>query len=71
MAIFCAIPVKAGVDTTKDTITAETLLEGVTAHDASGAPITGTLKITKSTAFVPNIVLVSACVPITKAVVEE
>ena len=30
------------IDLTADTVTAETLLEGYTAHDASGAPITGT-----------------------------
>lgn len=30
------------VDLTADTITPETLMEGVTAHDASGAPIVGT-----------------------------
>ena len=31
------------IDLTADTITAAQLLEGVTAHDKSGAPITGTL----------------------------
>ena len=33
----------SGVDTSADTVTAETMLEGVTAHDASGEPITGTI----------------------------
>lgn len=32
------------IDLTEDTVTAETLLEGHTAHDASGALIVGTLK---------------------------
>lgn len=32
------------VDLTNDTVTPETLSEGVTAHDASGALITGTMK---------------------------
>ena len=31
------------IDLTSDTVTPETLLEGVTAHDASGAVIVGTL----------------------------
>ena len=31
-------------DLTGDTVTPETLLEGVTAHDCSGAPITGEAK---------------------------
>ncbi len=31
------------MDLTSDTVTPETLLEGVTAHDASGAAIVGTL----------------------------
>ena len=30
------------IDLTQDTITADKLAEGVTAHDKSGAPITGT-----------------------------
>lgn len=32
------------VDLTKDTVTADKLLKGATAHDASGEPITGTLE---------------------------
>ena len=31
------------VDLTKDTVTADKLLKGATAHDASGEPITGTM----------------------------
>lgn len=37
-----SIPI--GVDTSNDTVTPETLAEGVTAHDASGAQITGTME---------------------------
>lgn len=33
------------IDLTDDTVTADSLLEGVTAHDASGAVITGTYTI--------------------------
>ena len=33
------------IDLTSDTITAGTLVEGLTAHSANGAPITGTLPI--------------------------
>ena len=33
------------IDLTSDTVTAETLLAGYTAHDASGAVITGTYTI--------------------------
>lgn len=43
------LPIKAnviqgegGTDTSKDTVTPETLLEGVTAHNAAGEPIVGT-----------------------------
>ena len=32
------------LDLTEDTITSDDLLSGVTAHDASGAPIVGTLR---------------------------
>ena len=32
------------VDLTADTVTADKLLKGATAHDASGEPITGTMK---------------------------
>lgn len=32
------------IDLTEDTVTAETLLTGITAHDASGAIITGTMR---------------------------
>ena len=32
------------VDLTKDTVTADKLLKGATAHDASGEPITGTME---------------------------
>ena len=35
--------IQTGTDTSKDTVTAETMLEGVTAHDASGEPIAGTI----------------------------
>lgn len=31
------------IDLTGDTVTASNLAQGVTAHDASGAPITGTM----------------------------
>ena len=33
---------KLGVDTSKDTVTADKLLKGVTAHDKNGKLITGT-----------------------------
>lgn len=33
------------IDLTSDTVTADTLAEGVTAHDKSGAVITGTMKV--------------------------
>lgn len=33
------------IDLTNDSVTPETLLEGATAHDASGNPITGTLSL--------------------------
>ena len=33
-----------GVDTSSDTVTADTLSEGITAHDAAGTKITGTVK---------------------------
>ena len=34
---------EGGVDTSQDTVTADAMLEGTTAHDASGEPITGTI----------------------------
>lgn len=34
------------IDLSGDTVTPETLPEGVTSHNAAGAPITGKLKIT-------------------------
>lgn len=37
------------IDLTNDTITASDLLSGVTAHDASGAIITGTLRAMTTT----------------------
>lgn len=37
---------KALIDLTNDTVTPETLAEGITAHDASGERITGTMKST-------------------------
>ena len=40
---------KVLIDLTGDTVTAAKLAKGVTAHDKSGAPITGTLDITKET----------------------
>lgn len=40
------------MDLTGDTVTPETLAEGVTAHDASGEPIVGTMKPEKSTVSV-------------------
>ena len=33
-----------GIDTSEDTVTSETMLEGVTAHDASGQQITGNIQ---------------------------
>lgn len=36
------------IDLTEDTVTPETLKQGVTAHDASGEIITGTLSIALS-----------------------
>ena len=36
------------VDLTEDTITADKLYKGVTAHDKSGAPLTGTAEVTVS-----------------------
>ena len=38
------------LDLTGDSVTPETLLQGATAHDASGAPITGTLDVPASVA---------------------
>lgn len=35
------VSTKLGVDTSKDTVTAETLLQGYTAHDKNGLPIVG------------------------------
>lgn len=35
------------LDLSADTITADNLVYGITAHDASGAPITGTLVVQK------------------------
>ena len=35
------------LDLSADTITADNLISGITAHDASGAPITGTLVVQK------------------------
>ena len=35
------------MDLTKDTVTSETLLEGATAHDASGTIVTGNVKISE------------------------
>ena len=35
--------IQTGTDTSKDTVTADTMLEGVTAHNASGEQITGTI----------------------------
>lgn len=35
------------LDLSADTITADNLVSGITAHDASGAPITGTLVVQK------------------------
>lgn len=43
------------VDLTGDTVTADTLAQGVTAHDASGVQITGTLDVAKPTLFAPVI----------------
>lgn len=46
MAIFNAVPTKSGnkgVDLSRDTVAESKMLEGVTAHDASGQPITGTI----------------------------
>lgn len=46
MAIFNAVPTKSenkGVDLSQDTVAEGKMLEGVTAHDASGQPITGTI----------------------------
>ena len=34
------------LDLTADTVTPETLAEGVTAHDAAGNPVTGTMVVT-------------------------
>lgn len=49
MSIFQTLPLRVevvdggGTDTSKDTVTAESLREGITAHDAAGQPITGTI----------------------------
>lgn len=52
------VSTKLGVDTSKDTVTAETLLKGVTAHDASGKQITGihVCQTSGSTAFLGSFV---------------
>lgn len=42
------------VDLTEDSVTAETLDEGVTAHDASGASIVGTRKVVTLTTWAKN-----------------
>jgi hypothetical protein len=44
------------IDLTGDTVTPETLAKGVTAHDASGAPITGTMEagVYEQVTFIPN-----------------
>lgn len=34
------------LDLTADTVTPETLAEGITAHDAAGNPVTGTMVVT-------------------------
>lgn len=39
------------IDLTQDTVTPDTLLKGITAHDASGSKIQGTVE---SVASVPN-----------------
>lgn len=36
------------VDLTADTVSADTLAKGVTAHDKTGAPVTGTAEVTVS-----------------------
>lgn len=41
MSIFNNTAPKPGVDTSKDTVMPDVLLEGYTAHDANGEPITG------------------------------
>jgi hypothetical protein len=38
------VDVDSGVDVSGDTVTPDTMLEGVTAHNASGQQITGTIK---------------------------
>ena len=43
------------MDLSKDTVTPETLAEGVTAHDASGEPIIGTMSIQGVTVKVTNL----------------
>ena len=43
MSIFnTTSPKQGGVDTSKDTVMPDVLMEGYTAHDAEGKPITGT-----------------------------
>ena len=64
MAIINDMPTKRGVDTSKDTVMPDVLLEGYTAHDASGKQITGKhvsrtgvlqeKTITKNGAFTPD-----------------
>jgi hypothetical protein len=41
MSIFNNTAPKPGVDTSKDTVMPDVLLEGYTSHDANGEPITG------------------------------
>lgn len=40
------------MDLTGDSVTAETLAEGATAHDAAGNPITGTMKSDTANVYV-------------------
>jgi len=42
MSIFNNTAPKPGVDTSKDTVMPDVLMEGYTAHDANGEPIIGT-----------------------------
>lgn len=52
--------IPAGVDTSEDTVTAGSMLSGITAHDASGAQITGTIATKTSSNMTANGATVTA-----------
>lgn len=55
--IFNCSTQKHGTDTSKDTVTAEALLDGYTAHDANGQLIVGTMSLAEIDALIGSGVL--------------